>query len=201
MSEYEFTLKFKLPDVEANGEEYLDALFEAGCDDAIIGLGHTGHIGLEFVREAESVEDAIYSAITAVKGAIDGVSLLEASPDIVGLTDAANLLNVSRQYMRQLREKNIKVFPSPLHSGNSPLYYFSDILNFYSLVTKHTIDTNVFEVANINRCLNTYRNMARLKILINTELEANDIEDTVGDNLGIPKDVRDIIKETHQLAG
>tara|TARA_R110000796_G_scaffold131969_2_gene247427 strand:+ start:222 stop:470 length:249 start_codon:yes stop_codon:yes gene_type:complete len=70
MSEYQFTLTFSLPEGYENAEQYLDALYEAGCDDALIGTGQVGSIALEFVRDAESATVAINSAIENVKTAI-----------------------------------------------------------------------------------------------------------------------------------
>ncbi len=69
MTEYEFELKFKLSD-EEDPEQYLDALFEAGCDDALVGLGKVGFIGMDFSREAENVHLAISTALRDVREAI-----------------------------------------------------------------------------------------------------------------------------------
>lgn len=82
MTAYDFSLAFSLPDSGTEAEQYLDALFEAGCDDAVIGIGERGTIGLDFSREAESAEEAIQSAITNVQAAIPGAVLFEADTDI-----------------------------------------------------------------------------------------------------------------------
>src|SRR5690606_34686528 len=97
MSEYEFTLKFRLPDASADPGQFIGALAEAGCDDAAVGIGQQGRIALDFTREAASALDAIISAIQAVKAAIPGAELIEASPDFVGLADVADLIGCTRQ--------------------------------------------------------------------------------------------------------
>lgn len=82
MKEYDFTLKFDLPDPNEDPDHYVDALYEAGCDDASVGIGQPGRIGLNFIREADSASDAILSAIASVKKAIPGARLIEATPDL-----------------------------------------------------------------------------------------------------------------------
>jgi hypothetical protein len=83
---YEFVLKFALPDLTADPARYLDALFAAGCDDAIIGIGSRGSIALDFAREAPSAESAVESAIKGVTTAIPGARLVQIDTDIEGLT-------------------------------------------------------------------------------------------------------------------
>ncbi len=101
MNEYEFTLTFTLPGTQDDPVQHLDALFEAGCDDAVAGTGIPGTISLEFNRDADSATNAVESAIRDVMKAIPGASLVEAKPDLVGLTDVAEILNCSRQNIRK----------------------------------------------------------------------------------------------------
>jgi hypothetical protein len=44
MASYDFSLRFKLPDADADPEQFLEALAEAGCDDAMVGVGQRGRI-------------------------------------------------------------------------------------------------------------------------------------------------------------
>lgn len=192
MNEYEFVLKFKLPDANSDPADYLEALGEAGCDDALVGTGHAGHISLAFTREAEEAEDAVFSAISDVSDAIEGVLLLEASPDIVGLTDAAELLEVSRQYMRQLKDKNAESFPAPLHTGTSSLYFYADILDFLAVTKRRNIEEAVVDIARLNRRLNLCR---QITILMPQEGETEECAE-----LEIPAEVREILKSTPRLA-
>ncbi|MCW8840367.1 MAG: DNA-binding protein, partial [Gammaproteobacteria bacterium] len=102
MNEYDFTLKFSLPDVDASPEAYVDALIAAGCDDALIGIGQQGRVALNFTREAGSAMEAVQSAIKNIRQVVPDARLIEASPDLVGLTDVAELLGFSRQNMRKI---------------------------------------------------------------------------------------------------
>ena len=83
MKEYEFTLKFSLPNFQVDPNEYIEKLYENGCDDALIGIGSKGYIALDFIREASSAYDAIASAVIAVKKVIPDASLIEAIPDFI----------------------------------------------------------------------------------------------------------------------
>ncbi len=79
MKEFEFTLKFYFSDSSKDAEEYVEKLAEAGCDDAIIGIGQKGRIALQFSREAENAFEAVMSAIKDVKSVISDAKLIEAT--------------------------------------------------------------------------------------------------------------------------
>ena len=53
MNEYDFGLHFKLADYKTDPSIYEDRLFEAGCDDALLGNGQRGYIGLDFIRTSK----------------------------------------------------------------------------------------------------------------------------------------------------
>jgi predicted DNA-binding transcriptional regulator AlpA len=144
--EYEFTLKFKLHPTDANHDELVERLGAAGCTDALVGLGVTGHLGLEFVREAESAKEAVLSAMAEVKGAIPSAKLVEAGPDFVGLTDVADLVGVSRQNMRKLMVTHAETFPAPVYSGSSSVWHLALILEFL-LERQYTLTQAMVEVA------------------------------------------------------
>lgn len=128
--EYEFTLKFKLDPTDANHDEIVERLGAAGCTDALVGTGIAGHLGLEFVRESVSAEEAILSAIADVKVALPSAKLVEAGPDFVGLTDAADLVGVTRQNMRKFMVTHSTAFPSPVHSGSTSIWHLALVLKF-----------------------------------------------------------------------
>lgn len=56
--EYEFTLKFKLPDDITDMDDVAERLGAQGCTDALAGLGQPGYVGLDFMREAADVQAA-----------------------------------------------------------------------------------------------------------------------------------------------
>ena len=77
MQEYDFTLKFNLKSAQQDGAHYLEPLAQAGCDDAVVGIGQLGRISLNFIRQAETEQAAITSALDAIQQSIPGATLLE----------------------------------------------------------------------------------------------------------------------------
>jgi predicted DNA-binding transcriptional regulator AlpA len=127
VTDYTFTLKYRLPESEGDMDALAERLGEAGCTDALLGLGTPGRLALEFTREADSAMEALRSALADVKAAIPGAALVEAQPDFVGLTDVAELVGVSRQNMRKLMLSH-RDFPLPVHEGSASLWHLADIL-------------------------------------------------------------------------
>ncbi len=142
MNDYEFTLTFTLPNEQGDPVQTLDALFDAGCDDAVVGAGLSGSIALEFVRAAASAGDAINSAIANVRQAIPGVELTEAKPDLVGLTDVAEILNCSRQNIRKYMVA-YRDFPRPVFTGTPQLWHLWELSKF----EKFSLPATIAEVA------------------------------------------------------
>ena len=162
MAEYEFTLKFRLPDAEADPENYIDALAEAGCDDATVGIGHPGRIALDFTREAASALDAVVSAVHAVKAAIPGAELVEASPDFVGLTDVAELFGCTRQNIRKLMLGNRATFPAAVHEGSQAIWHLRPVLEWFATTQKRAIDQSLIEVSEVTMRVNIAKQARRV---------------------------------------
>ena len=80
MTKYEFTLILKGP-LELT-EDIADQLFEAGCDDATPGTCE-GVFSIDFHREAESLEQAIRSAVGNVKAAGYEVERVEIAAEAI----------------------------------------------------------------------------------------------------------------------
>ncbi|MBS0556163.1 MAG: DNA-binding protein [Proteobacteria bacterium] len=162
MNEYEFTLKFRLPDGSADPEQFIDAIAEAGCDDALVGIGQRGRIALDFSREAEAAHEAIASAVRDVKRAIPGADLVEASPDLVGLTDVAEILGFTRQNMRKLMINNVATFPAAVHEGSLSLWHLATVLKWLGENQRRPIDDSLVEIANANMKLNIAKEARQL---------------------------------------
>lgn len=151
--EYEFTLKFKLPFGEADMDAVVERLGEQGCTDALAGLGQEGYIGLEFVREAQSAEAALLSAMDDVKRAVPGAVLVEAGPDFVGLTDVAEVVGQSRQNMRKLMLSHSNQFPPPVHSGSASVWHLAHVLEFLR-ERNYKFSSSVLDVARTTMQIN-----------------------------------------------
>lgn len=158
---FDFTLAFAVPHtVEA--DELEECLYAAGCDDAIIGLGQKGRLALQFTREAKSAESAILSAIRNVKQAVPHARLVEAGPDMVGISDIARLLEFSRQNMRKLIQTHLADFPLPLHEGTSTVWHLADVLEWFSDKQTRAIQPDLMDVARVSMSINLVRETERV---------------------------------------
>lgn len=149
MKEYEFTLRFILPSGEAPSDEIVERLGEAGCDDALIGVGRAGRISLEFARVATSAREAILSAIADVKRALPDAQLAEVTPDLVGTTDVADLVGRSRQNIRQLMIACNSNAPAPLHEGTYALWHLAPVLEWLKAEKKYSVSVDLFELSDV----------------------------------------------------
>lgn len=161
MKEYEFTLKYKLPDEGYDLEALADRLYASCCDDALIGIGIAGKIALNFSRQAENAQEAIISAHQEVLDIVPEASLTEAMPDYVGLTDIAKIVSVSRQQMRKLSEGHIS-FPDPVHEGSSSIWRLAEVLSWIQVNKNYSFDTSILEVAQVNATLNNLTVSSRI---------------------------------------
>jgi predicted DNA-binding transcriptional regulator AlpA len=145
--EYIFTLSFQVSAEDADYDALVERLYLAGCDDALAGIGQKGRIALEFTREAENAVSAIGSAMADVRRAAPAAKLVEAAPDLVGLTDVADILGMSRQNMRKLMVRHVYTFPPPVHEGGASIWHLADILEWLMAKDGYAIDPALAEVA------------------------------------------------------
>ena len=160
MKEFNFELIFKLVDNQ-DSNEYLDALFENGCDDATISTGQLGMLSLSFTREAINASEALESAINDVKKAIPSAKLIEATPDIVNISEISSILGHSRQYTRKLFNSETSSLPAPIHIGNPSIWHLSEVLDWLKSVGKqeNKINEHLFELSHITREINIKRQL------------------------------------------
>jgi len=91
---HEFTLL--LDGVSEITDELADAIYRAGCDDALLGI-ENGKAYLDFSREADSPMNAIVSAVLAVENAgIPGLKVVGVRPPEAATIEKVNTLLESR---------------------------------------------------------------------------------------------------------
>ncbi|WER45503.1 DNA-binding protein [Cupriavidus sp. WKF15] len=154
--EYAFTLRYQLSQDDSDPDTLVERLYEAGCDDAIVGTGVAGRIALAFDREAESASAAIMSALADARRAMPSATLIEAAPDLVGLTDIADAVGMSRQNMRKLMLANPDSFPAPAHEGTSSLWHMMEVLLWMS-GKGYEIERGLIETASTTKQVNLAR--------------------------------------------
>lgn len=148
MKLYEFELIFSLPEAAGSDDDIVNALFEAGCDDAVAGIGKRGRIALGFSREATNAEQAMSSGRDQVCKAVPGAALIEAKPDLVNLSEIAEILGYTRQNMQKYAANPGKTaFPSPVHSGAPDIWHLHDVLSWLHGQKNVAVDEGLIETA------------------------------------------------------
>ncbi|MNF62196.1 hypothetical protein D3C84_438720 [compost metagenome] len=170
--EYTFTLKYQLAEDDRTPDILVERLGEAGCDDALVGIGQPGRLALEFTREAESADAAVRSALADVRSAVPSAKLIEVAPDLVGLTDVAEMIGVSRQNMRKLMLAHPGSFPAPVHEGSASIWHLADVLTWLQAKGSYSLTKNVLDVAQVALQVNVAKEGRRLPSLAFKELEA-----------------------------
>ncbi|WP_411705479.1 helix-turn-helix transcriptional regulator [Edaphovirga cremea] len=163
MELYEFTLIFSLAETRQDPEVHVAALLDAGCDDALIGVGTKGRIALNFSREAETALDALTSAFNDVKKAIPDARIAEAAPDWVGLSDVAGLLGCSRQYMRKLMVTQSQAFPLPVHDGSTSVWNLESVLTWLKQHKSYPVAATLFDISVVTRQFNLYQQIQQAR--------------------------------------
>ena len=160
-----FVLNFILPVGTESPEALVDALFEAGCDDATVGVGQLGMIVLDFTRSADSAEAALRSAIQNVTSAIPGATLVQAGPDLVGLTDMAAIFGFTRQNMRKYANGKA-TFPVSAHIGEPSLWHLAEVVAWLRGNTGIQPRDDVFEVAKAAAKINFETEQRRVRRIL-----------------------------------
>lgn len=170
--EYIFTLKYQVADHDSDLDALVERLGAAGCDDALVGVGQPGRLALEFSREADSAQEAVHSALADVKKAVPSASLIEVSPDLVGLTDVADLVGISRQAMRKLMVVHRGTFPMPVHEGSASIWHLAEVLDWLGMRGGYQIDPGVLDAARVALEVNMAKEAIRhpMRSQGNTEL-------------------------------
>lgn len=170
--EYSFTLKYQLAGDDRDPGALVECLGEAGCDDALVGIGQPGRLALAFTREAVSADAAVRSALADVRSAVPSAKLIEVIPDLVGLTDVAEMLGMSRQNMRKLMLAHPNSFPAPVHEGSASIWHLADVLAWLQAKGSYSLARDVLEVAHVALQVNLAKEGRRLSRSASEGLEA-----------------------------
>jgi hypothetical protein len=152
-----FTLFLEGPDVLE--DERMDALFEAGCDDAVFGE-RDGAQYATFDREASSFCAALTSAIEQLTSAVEGLRITRVEPDdVVTMAAIAGRVGLSREQVRLLSKgkRGPGGFPSPISyvDRRTRLWYWPDVSRWFHEhgKAKLEIDEGADLVAALNAAL------------------------------------------------
>lgn len=169
--EFAFTLRYQLPAGHHDAVATVERLGAAGCDDALVGVGIPGRLALEFTREAPDAWTAVMTALEDVSRALPWATLIEAAPDLVGLSDVAERLGVSRQAMRKLMLAHPGSFPPPVHEGSASLWHLSDLLSWLRQRGPRAIPDDLMGVAEATMLVNAAKRARRLPVAVRKALD------------------------------
>ena len=148
---YNFSLTFKLKEPNIDSQIYLDQLYEVGCDDALIGVGKKGYIGLDFIRESICAYEAIDSAINDVKLVINDAKLIHISPDLTGIKDLTTIFDCSRQNIQKFVNKT--TFPNSEYKGSQAIWHLAEVLNWFKS-NGYQVREELLEIAELAMSIN-----------------------------------------------
>lgn len=162
MTEHIFTL---VVEGDLEDDHVLDALFEAGCDDATFGtVDGSGYA--DFIREAPTFEQAVHSAIRDVESA-PNLAVLRVEPDdLVTMLEIAQRLGRSRESVRLLIQgkRGPGGFPAPWShlKARSRLWRWADVAQWARDAGQSVDPQPGLFVAAINAALILRRSLGRL---------------------------------------
>ena len=128
MTVWNFTLIVEGRDLSE--QAVFDALWEAGCDDALVGVTN-GVQYLDFDREAPTLEEAVASAIHDIEQ-VAGLQVMRfVDSDLVSMAEIAERTRRTRESVRLLvtGERGPGEFPVPVNDPRRPnrLWRWSEV--------------------------------------------------------------------------
>ncbi len=171
MSDFNFELIYKLRSDE-DPETYIESLYGAGCDDAMIEIGTPGHIALEYLIDSEDFQQTFIDAIKNVKRAIPHAKLQRIEPYRLNSSELAYYFGFSKQNMRKYISGQSSVkepFPEPSIPGKTSYWYLLEVAIWFSKNTEYKLDKQHF-------------NALKMIVILNREVEKslfdlNDLEE------------------------
>lgn len=171
--EYDFSLV--LEGIADLSEQFADAMFEAGCDDATFSLRY-GRIHASFSREANSLKDAILSALEDVSNA--GVGAIVMRVDTCNLVTQAEIGRRIERTRQQIHQYSTGTrgpggFPPPaceISEGN-PVWYWCEVADW--LLRNQMINEEVALAADVVEMINAaleYTHMQHRRPELATEI-------------------------------
>ena len=165
MTTHTFTLIVDGPDLQS--DELVGDVFEAGCDDALIGRAD----GIQFVdfdREVDTLQDAVLSAVAELESIGDITVVRLADAGLVSMADIAARAGRTRESVRLLitGERGPGGFPPPVTDprGRYRLWRSDEVETWLREHLAATLDnaTDDHIRAAINACLELRHHRAHL---------------------------------------
>ncbi len=178
MKSFNFTLIFE--GLDELTEEVVEALYEAGCDDALFGERSATPFG-EFDREAVNFSNAVLSAIRCVESAVPSLRVVRVEPDdLVSLTVIADRTGRTRESVRLLAsgKRGPGGFPEPLAwiDANTRVWQWSNVAIWFKekMAEDVKLDAGAPQfIAALNGTLEARRQISSLANIVAAEPSSN----------------------------
>lgn len=151
MKTFEFSLIGSGADPSA--EDFETRIYDSGCDDALVSF-QKGHVIVDFARDARSLDEAIGSAVEAVRASGLTVERIEPDP-LVSLSDIAARMQVTRSavsnYAKGYRGSG---FPAPAFrvTSETPLWWWPAVATWLhdqeKIGREVVVEATIIEYAN-----------------------------------------------------
>ena len=136
-------------------DRIVDALYGHGCDDALIGIGRPGRLGLDFTRSRRI--GAGSSPERNLRCAQGGPRSHPGRGDPrprCGVADLALMFSCSRQNMWKLIMGNCSTAPAPAHEGKSSLWHLGPLLRWLAREKRYAVDPRLLDLADATMAVN-----------------------------------------------
>lgn len=182
---YQFTLILRNVDENTPGLE--DALYKAGCDDALINY-RNGTVYLDFDRIGSSFKQTVVESIRAVESSsIKAVVINVAPENLVTESEIAKRLNKKRQivslWVKGERRKS-NSFPKPIMklSDRSPLWKWSEVCDWLYLnqiILDKTMVEQALFIEDLNASLEGRNANMKLREELLKEIEMSHVKNRI----------------------
>jgi hypothetical protein len=154
--------------LDPNADNFESRFYDHGCDDALVAF-QKGHTIIDFAREANTLAEAIASAVEHVHATGAKIDRIEPDP-LVNLSDIAARTDLTRAAIsKYAKTEGDKGFPAPVArvTSDAPLYDWSAVASWMAVHKKiHTeiaIAAGVVQEANTAVAAGEMHIAARLK--------------------------------------
>jgi hypothetical protein len=148
-----FEFKIFCSGVDTIDDSFLDCLYEAGCDDALVFF-KDGYICLDFSRKASTAEQALVSALRDIAhSATDAITERIEPDDLTSLSEIARRTDVTRASLQKYARGNSKIgadFPKPvanISGSRRELYSSSEVISWMLKKDRVNLPAQTLELA------------------------------------------------------
>jgi transcriptional regulator with XRE-family HTH domain len=138
--------------MDTSDDSFLDALYEAGCDDATVFF-KDGYVCLDFSRQAESAERAVLSAISDIyQSGLTGEVVRVEPEDLASLSEIAQRVGVTRSSLQKYARGESRVgqdFPRPVQgilASRRELFSTFEVMQWMIARQRKIIDKQVIDL-------------------------------------------------------